>query len=431
MEEFKIFEAASANNIEYVREALAGEHGSVDSEDVGLALIRAATNGHEECVRLLLNHSANVNATNGAEDTALSTAAESGHFSIVRLVLDKGCDLNHQNASGYTALMKACENGHVEVVDFLLKSGAKDVSEDVSEEHAGVPNGVPRLPKYMPHGYSSLMVTVLKQPEHFKKILRLLLDDGMNVNEIDLQDMTVLHHAANKCTEDVIEMLLEAGAKVNTKDVWGVTPLMSAAAYCKINNVKIMLKYGADVSLFCKAKRTALSIAARTGSGELIQTLLEAGADPNFKNAHGHTPVFIALVHNNYAGVKCLIQAGCDLETPCRDLSSLQPMSCCQYALHRKNVKLLKMLYLAGAFTYKTLYEAALDQQLKHDSSDNPDFFHELNTLALNPRSLRHTCRIFINKNLGARFPKCLPKLALPTPLFDFLCYSDMNSYTD
>ncbi|KAH3869551.1 hypothetical protein DPMN_032720 [Dreissena polymorpha] len=58
------------------------------------------------------------------------------------------------------------------------------------------------------------------------------------------------------------------------------------------------------------------------------------------------------------------------------------------------------MLYLAGAFTYKTLYEAALDQQLKHDSSDNPDFFHELNTLALNPRSLRHTCRIFINKNL-------------------------------
>ncbi|KAH3869550.1 hypothetical protein DPMN_032719 [Dreissena polymorpha] len=164
MEELKFCQAANANNIEYVREVLAGEHGSVTSEDVNLALIKAALNGHEECVRLLLDHSANINATNGAEDTALSTVEESVHLSIPKFI-------------------------------------------------------------YMLHGYSSLMFTVLQRPENYRKILRLLLDAGMNVNEIDHQDMTLLHHAGNKCTEDVIEMLIEAGAKVNTKDVYGVTLL--------------------------------------------------------------------------------------------------------------------------------------------------------------------------------------------------------------
>ncbi|WAQ95611.1 KDIS-like protein [Mya arenaria] len=434
MGDMKVFEAASSNNIEFLQDALAGAYGEQLPEDLELALIRAATNGHIDCVRLLLKHGVNVAGKNGADDTALITASQNGHLEIVRLLIEKGCPVDHQNSNGYTALMKACENGKFEVLELLLKHGATDISEDIEAEHAGVPNGVPKLPKYMPHGYSSLMVTVLKQPENYKDVLRILLASNFDVNAVDLQDMTVLHHAANKCPEDVICMLLEAKVNVDAKDVWGVTALMSAVAYGKVGNVKELLKCGADVSLSCKAKRTALSIAARTGSEEMIKTLLAAGADPNSRDAHDHPPLFIAILHNNYAGIKCMIQAGCDFDIVCRDLTSFQLMSCFQGVVHRKNVTMLRMLYHAGACNNHMLYEAATNEQLKQQSAEFPVFIEELNNLVSSPRSLKEATRMVIRKRiqqcqkLRQRFSELVDNLALPNSLRDYLLYSDITT---
>lgn len=277
----KIYEAASCDNLEFVHAALEGAYGEQLPEDLELALVRAANNGHKNCVKLLLENKVNVAATNGNEDSALILAAQNGHVFIAQLLLDHGCPLNHQNSMGYNALMKACENGQIEMVEMLLKYGAVDASEEIGAEHAGKANGVARLPQYMPQGYTSLMVTILRQPDDYQRIVKMLLEAKFNPNEVDLQDMTALHHAAMKCTDDVIELLVEGKADVNIKDVWGVTPLMTAVAYGKVNNVKMLLKHGADVKVACKARRTPLSIAARTGSEEMLKTLIEAGAELN------------------------------------------------------------------------------------------------------------------------------------------------------
>lgn len=425
----KIFEAASSNNIGFVQEALNGAYGENRQEDLELGLIRASGNGHKECVKLFLENKVSVLATNGNEDTALILAAQNGHVSIVKLLLEHGSPVNHQNSMGYTALMKSCENGHIEIVDLLLKHGAIDTSGEIGEEHAGVANGVAKLPQFMPHGYTSLMVTVLKQPENSQRILKLLLDAKFNPNSRDLQDMTVLHHAANKCVDDTVELLLQHGAAVNAKDVWGVTPLMSAVAYGKVNNVRTLLRYGADIKVTCKAKRTALSIAARTGSEEMLITVLEAGADLNTIDAHGNVPLFVAIQHYNYEAVKCLIQAGCDLKVVCRDLTSYQRMTCFQCALNRRNVQLIEMLYQSGAFSYRELFDAVAAESLKQQTPENQEVVLLLNKLAKAPVSLRSVCRTVIREKCAGHqsWVDSVAQLKLPKSLRKYLVYSDLH----
>lgn len=391
--------------------------------------MRAANNGHIDCVRLLLENKVTVTATNGNEDTALIVAVQNNHKDIAKLLLEHGCPINHQNSIGYTALMRACELGLVEMVELLLKHGAVDISEDIAPEHAGKANGVSKLPQYMPQGYTSLMVAVLKQPENYQQIVEILLQANFNANEIDLQDMTVLHHAAKHSTEDVIELLVQNGASVNVKDVWGVTPLMTAVAYGKVHNVQNLLKHGADVKIACKAQRTALSIAARTGSEEMLNTLIAAGADLNTKDAHGHVPLFIATVHSNYAAVKCLIQAGCDFTVMCRDMTLFQKISCFQCALNRKNVKLVEMLFQSGGFTYRELYDTLACESLKEQDSKNPELLDLLKDLVSAPRSLRSLCRSVIREVCSSQlsWTDCVSELKLPKALQDYLLYSDLH----
>ncbi|XP_045211375.2 ankyrin repeat and SOCS box protein 13-like [Mercenaria mercenaria] len=433
MEDLKIYEAAGCNDVAFVKEALEGKFGEQLKDDLELALHMAATNGHLDCLTLLLEHKVSVHARNGSEETALMLAAQGDHVTLVSKLLERGANVHDQNCMGYTALMKACEFGHIRTVELLLKHGASvSPVEHGGDEHHGIPNGLPNgsaknlLPKYMPHGYTALMILVLKQPDNFKKILKLLLEANMPVNEMDLENTTVLLHAATKCTADVIEMLLEAGAEVNTTDVWGVTPVMSAAGYNKTDNVKVLLRYGADVSISCKAKRTVLSVAARTGSEELINIILEAGADPEHKDAHGRTPLFIAIMHYNYAGIKCLIRAGCDLTVSCRDMTTFQVMSYFECALSRKSVHMIDMLFKAGACSNKDIFEVSTDEKFKEQCADKPEIFILLNKMLSTPKCLRYICRKGIRDCIVKPLPRSVSFLSLPKSLKDYLLYSDI-----
>ncbi|KAL4240423.1 Ankyrin Repeat [Mactra antiquata] len=430
LKERNIYEAASNNDIDTLKEALAGKHGEPRKEDLELALFRSSTFGHIECVNLLLDFKVNINAHNGSEDTPIMLAAHSGHANVVTRLIERGANIHDQNCMGYTALMKACENGQVETVELLLKHGANITQHEVPpEEHNALPNGSAKnlLPKFMPHGYTALMVLVLKQPDNYKTLLKMLLDANMPVNEIDLEETTVLLHAANKCPPDVIEMLLLAGAAVNAVDTWGVTALMQASAYNKVENVQVLLKYGANVLITCKAKRTALSIATRTGPEELIKALLEAGADMNQKDAHGRTPLFISISHVNYAGLKCLIQAGCDLTVMCREVTTFQFMNCFECALHRKDSNMVETLYQAGACTNKKIFDIFSDEKFKEQFADVPEIIEFFNKVVSTPRSLRSNCRMIIRDCVRKPLPISVASLNLPASLKDYLLFKDIH----
>jgi ankyrin repeat protein len=87
----------------------------------------AATNGHDDIVKLLLDHSAYVDAGSPNGTTPLMMAARGGHLSTVKLLLDEGADLRVKNQIGMTA------------VDFANQYHEKDVAEGLAARLASMP----------------------------------------------------------------------------------------------------------------------------------------------------------------------------------------------------------------------------------------------------------------------------------------------------
>jgi ankyrin repeat protein len=65
--------------------------------DGSMRLIRAAENGHEDVIRLLLDCGVNLNAADNNDNRPLHVAAGIGHEGVARLLLNHGADLNIAN----------------------------------------------------------------------------------------------------------------------------------------------------------------------------------------------------------------------------------------------------------------------------------------------------------------------------------------------
>ena len=79
----------------------------------------AAANGNDDIVKLLLDHSAYVDAGSPNGTTPLMMAARGGHISTVKLLLDNGADLNVKNQIGMNALDFAKQYKEPDVVEGL------------------------------------------------------------------------------------------------------------------------------------------------------------------------------------------------------------------------------------------------------------------------------------------------------------------------
>ena len=70
-------------------------------------------------VKIALNDGANLNEMGPFGTAALHTAASNGHLEIVRLLVEQGADVGLRSQSGHTALELAREAGRAEVVAYL------------------------------------------------------------------------------------------------------------------------------------------------------------------------------------------------------------------------------------------------------------------------------------------------------------------------
>jgi ankyrin repeat protein len=74
--------------------------------------------------KLLIEHGADVNATDNGGGTALQVAAYRGNLAVARLLLDAGADINEGNCYHGGPLPCAILHGRAKMVEFLLKRGA-------------------------------------------------------------------------------------------------------------------------------------------------------------------------------------------------------------------------------------------------------------------------------------------------------------------
>ncbi|KAJ9658996.1 hypothetical protein H2198_003425 [Neophaeococcomyces mojaviensis] len=298
--------AASQGHEELVRLLLAHKADiNAKSEDGWTALHEAALRGHEAVVRLLLAHKADVNAKAKHGGTALHGAALGGHEAVVRLLLAHKAGVNAKAKHGGTALHGAAGGGHEAVVRLLLAHKA----------------GVNAKAK---HGGTALHGAALGGHE---AVVRLLLAHKADVNAKAEDGWTALHGAALGGHEAVVQLLLAHKADINAKGEDGWTALHEAALRGHEAVVRLLLAHKADVNAKAEDGRTALHEAAGGGQEAMVRLLLAHKADVNAKAKHGGTALHGAASRGHEAVVMLLLEKGAELEskdihgqTPCHGL---------------------------------------------------------------------------------------------------------------
>ena len=163
-----------------------------------------------------------------------------------------------------------------------------------------------------------LLYAVSRDTEPPLEIIRLLLDNGANVNQPS-RYKTALMHAASGGYIELVRLFLARGAEVNAHTDEG-TALMQAVVSGRTETVKLLLEAGAEVKAVHRTGDQALMMAARQRSyrtpsleptAEMMELLLAKEADVNARGQWGRT----ALMHANTAAkVKLLVENGADLE---------------------------------------------------------------------------------------------------------------------
>ena len=145
-------------------------------------------------------------------------------------------------------------------------------------------------------------------------VVRLLLDNGADVNAIEPDGATALHWAAYRDNLPMAVALVEAGADATTANRYGVMPLALAAANGNAEILELLLGAGANVNIPLAEGETVLMIAARTGRVDAVNTLLVHGADVNaVETWRGQTALMWASAEGHVAVVRALIDHGADV----------------------------------------------------------------------------------------------------------------------
>ena len=87
------------------------------------ALHKAAIEGHQQIVQLLVSQKATVNAKDSIGFTPLHLACQEGHLACVVTLLQAGADAFQPNRDGVLPLHKAAQHNHFEVVKILINQG--------------------------------------------------------------------------------------------------------------------------------------------------------------------------------------------------------------------------------------------------------------------------------------------------------------------
>lgn len=197
--------------------------------------------------------------------TALHLAAKFSKKEMVKLLLDLGADMEQLDRNHNTVLhwvSNSFQKGSAVMVDLLVKRGA-----DVNAKNR---EGAISL-HYAAH-YSA------------SSVVKELIKHGANVHCKDISGRSVLHYAVERIdaneleTIKVITLLLQKGIRINDRDLKGVTSLQLAVQkYQSPTLILELLKHpDIDITAADASDGSALEMAANLDQLEVSQVLIQA-----------------------------------------------------------------------------------------------------------------------------------------------------------
>ncbi len=143
-----------------------------------------------------------------------------------------------------------------------------------------------------------------------------------------------LRVAARSCDAKIVKAMLDAGVNVDGADEQGNTPLMESMVCESIEVPQILLDAGADVNARNALGHTALMSAAEFGNADVARLLVARGADVNLRNRHGGSALHVAAYNGHLPVVRLLVEAGADRQA--RDDRERTPLDLAQAQGHEE-----------------------------------------------------------------------------------------------
>ena len=188
-------------------------------------------------------------ANAGAYDDFFKAVATNDSATIRQLVA-RGVDPNSRDPDGQPAIIRALREDANQAALTLAVLPGSDV------------NVVNK------HGETPLMIAAIKgQPD----VCKALIERGAAINR---PGWAPLHYAASSEALPVVRLLLQQGANIDASAPNGRTPLMQAALYGSEDVVAALLAAGADRQLRDERGATAAELARNAGRHYLIERLL-------------------------------------------------------------------------------------------------------------------------------------------------------------
>lgn len=156
------------------------------------------------------------------------------------------------------------------------------------------------------------LVTAAKSGDSQK--VKVLLDQGISVNNEDQNGWTALTAAAQEDQPEMVELLISRGAQINRRDDFGMgrTALMRASALGHAAIIDALLAHGADLRVNREDRGIALMDALPYPA--IVLKLIKAGADSNQEIRKEWSPLIAACSAGYAESARLLIDHGADLK---------------------------------------------------------------------------------------------------------------------
>jgi len=293
--------------------------------DGNTALFYAVRYKNIELIEFLLKSGANANLTS-SNFTPLMLACENGQLEAIKLLLkSKETDVNMTNDKGFTALMFAVYSLNVAVVKFLVESGAEIDKADNGGETAltmacnmirykeGSPEIIEFLVKSGADANKALMYAAQKGYNADIKIIKILHQAGVEIDQPDDKGWTALMFAVKNCRDDLTDLLVELGANINKVSNDGFSPYKYARSNSHIDFFgKLIISKTFDMADDYERRAYFFHVASE-GQFGVIKSLIKAQVDVNITNGEDSTPFHIVCTKGHADAIKVLIEAEVDV----------------------------------------------------------------------------------------------------------------------